>query len=58
MFLFLIEVSCALELVAGFAELNTSSIDFIVHFYGGKDKKELKKFEITYTMIGYLYYSS
>ena len=58
MFLFLIEVSCALESIGSFAELNTSSIDFNVHFYGGKDKKELKKFEITYTMIGYLYYSS
>ena len=57
-FLFLLEVSCSLEFFAQFAELNTSSIDLIIYFYGGKDKKKLKEFGITYTYIGYLYYTS
>ena len=57
-FLLLIEISCSCEFLASFAQLNTSSINFYVHFYGGKDHRDLKRFEITYTMIGYLYYAA
>ena len=57
-FLLLIEASCSCEFLASFAQLNTSSINFYVHFYGGKEHEDLKSFEITYTMIGYFYYTS
>ena len=58
LFLLLILASCALEFFAQFAKLNSDSIDFFVYYYGGNDYQYLKRFKITYTMIGYLYYSS